>query len=444
LKRYNTTLGKRLVKIKVISVSGEKLSLIQIIIRETIGRMISGSFGGLGYLWALWDENKQTWHDKIANTYVIKDDSIVSRKKGVLIYLGIIVFYFIIPVIFVLFYARSIYQSTYPCGKEMTTYSDLNSALLNKNSVCSLNLGLQNLTYIPSEVFELKNLRILRLDNNQISVIPPEIKNLNQLTHLYLYNNKLTRLPPEITELKQLQHIDLGKNQFTRFPEQLDSLKKLRFISLEYNPLVPGERKRIIENHPGMIMNLYNITSESSTNNNKSSKGWIVYDATKAGYKISYPLSVFRQMNKESDSILTLISHDNSLEFRVIPSIKEGYSTLKDYYMNSPENINIYKNAQNLTEVQIAGYDGYTMYIESSPDISQKIYSYKLMLKREKYIYDFSLDSSDKAKLIKNKDLFDQMISTIQLMETAEEKCIKLCTVNENINWPCVTECENN
>jgi hypothetical protein len=26
----------------------------------------------LGYLWALWDERKQTWHDKVVNSIVVR------------------------------------------------------------------------------------------------------------------------------------------------------------------------------------------------------------------------------------------------------------------------------------------------------------------------------------------------------------------------------------
>ena len=28
--------------------------------------------GGLGFLWMVWDKNKQTWHDKAAGSYVIR------------------------------------------------------------------------------------------------------------------------------------------------------------------------------------------------------------------------------------------------------------------------------------------------------------------------------------------------------------------------------------
>jgi uncharacterized RDD family membrane protein YckC len=29
--------------------------------------------GGLGFLWALWDNKQQGWHDKLAGTLVVKD-----------------------------------------------------------------------------------------------------------------------------------------------------------------------------------------------------------------------------------------------------------------------------------------------------------------------------------------------------------------------------------
>jgi uncharacterized RDD family membrane protein YckC len=36
-----------------------------------LGRLLSGIPCLLGYLWMLWDKEKQTWHDKIASTVVV-------------------------------------------------------------------------------------------------------------------------------------------------------------------------------------------------------------------------------------------------------------------------------------------------------------------------------------------------------------------------------------
>ena len=39
----------------------------------TIGRYISGLICYLGYLWMLWDREKQCWHDKTANSVVVPE-----------------------------------------------------------------------------------------------------------------------------------------------------------------------------------------------------------------------------------------------------------------------------------------------------------------------------------------------------------------------------------
>ncbi len=38
-------------------------------------RVLSWFVFGLGYLWMLWDREKQTWHDKAAGTVVVPIDS---------------------------------------------------------------------------------------------------------------------------------------------------------------------------------------------------------------------------------------------------------------------------------------------------------------------------------------------------------------------------------
>lgn len=66
------TIGKRTMKIKVVTASGTTPSMMTFFLREIIGKIISALVFCLGYLWMLWDPRKQTWHDKIASTFVIK------------------------------------------------------------------------------------------------------------------------------------------------------------------------------------------------------------------------------------------------------------------------------------------------------------------------------------------------------------------------------------
>ena len=65
------TIGKRLLGIRVIDFSaGGPIGYGRAFVRW-LGRILSGAICVLGYLWMLWDKEKQTWHDKFANDVVV-------------------------------------------------------------------------------------------------------------------------------------------------------------------------------------------------------------------------------------------------------------------------------------------------------------------------------------------------------------------------------------
>jgi uncharacterized RDD family membrane protein YckC len=67
------TLGKMALGIKVVKIgTDQKPEFTSAFLREVVGKMLSGIVFGLGYLWAIWDKDKQSWHDKIAKTIVVK------------------------------------------------------------------------------------------------------------------------------------------------------------------------------------------------------------------------------------------------------------------------------------------------------------------------------------------------------------------------------------
>jgi uncharacterized RDD family membrane protein YckC len=71
VSRWGQTLGAKALGIKVVDANGGLLSVGGALVRS-VGSIVSGLALGLGYFWALWDKNKQTWHDKFANSYVVK------------------------------------------------------------------------------------------------------------------------------------------------------------------------------------------------------------------------------------------------------------------------------------------------------------------------------------------------------------------------------------
>jgi len=73
-RKYQATLGKAALGIRVISDASENLAWGQIILRETIGKIISMVILFIGYIMAGFTQRKQALHDKIARTLVIYKD----------------------------------------------------------------------------------------------------------------------------------------------------------------------------------------------------------------------------------------------------------------------------------------------------------------------------------------------------------------------------------
>jgi len=65
------TLGKRAMNIRVIDFNGGgSIGPTRALIRY-LGRILSSIPCLLGYFWMLWDSEKQTWHDKLAQSVVV-------------------------------------------------------------------------------------------------------------------------------------------------------------------------------------------------------------------------------------------------------------------------------------------------------------------------------------------------------------------------------------
>ncbi len=68
---YGATLGKIFMKIRVVSIHDiENPSLIYSLNRATV-RILSEAVFYLGFVWALMNPKRETWHDKVAKTLVV-------------------------------------------------------------------------------------------------------------------------------------------------------------------------------------------------------------------------------------------------------------------------------------------------------------------------------------------------------------------------------------
>ncbi len=69
---FGATLGKMALGITVVDENGQRAGFFKVLIRETIGKIVSGLVLFLGFIWILFDGNRQGWHDKIGGTFVVK------------------------------------------------------------------------------------------------------------------------------------------------------------------------------------------------------------------------------------------------------------------------------------------------------------------------------------------------------------------------------------
>ncbi len=66
------TVGKMLLGIRLVTIQGNSVGFWEAFVRW-VGYYISTAFLFIGFIWSIFDSRSQSWHDKIAGTFVVKD-----------------------------------------------------------------------------------------------------------------------------------------------------------------------------------------------------------------------------------------------------------------------------------------------------------------------------------------------------------------------------------
>jgi uncharacterized RDD family membrane protein YckC len=66
------TIGKMLLGIRLVTEQGNNVGFWEAFVRW-VGYYISTAFLFIGFIWSIFDSRSQSWHDKIAGTFVVKD-----------------------------------------------------------------------------------------------------------------------------------------------------------------------------------------------------------------------------------------------------------------------------------------------------------------------------------------------------------------------------------
>jgi Leucine-rich repeat (LRR) protein len=95
----------------------------------------------------------------------------------------------------------------------------------------------------------IHTLHYFDFSNNQLTSIPREIRQLRNLTTLNLSHNQLSWVPSEIGQLRSLLALDLEHNQLTSIPSEIGQLISLLIFwgDEEMSRFVPSELKRKVK-----------------------------------------------------------------------------------------------------------------------------------------------------------------------------------------------------
>ncbi|MBX6351590.1 MAG: RDD family protein [Clostridia bacterium] len=83
LALWQQTIGMRAVGVKVVAEDPGGRVGWEVAVVRTLMQIVSGLVFGLGYLWAAWDPLRQTWHDHVARTLVVRAEEPVVRVPAV-------------------------------------------------------------------------------------------------------------------------------------------------------------------------------------------------------------------------------------------------------------------------------------------------------------------------------------------------------------------------
>lgn len=101
LYRRGSTIGLSIASARIIRENGDVSGFYHTAVRQ-MAAILSFIPLGLGYWWAFWDPHRQTWHDKIMHTYVVRNTPELESRKGTSSKVAVVTFWAALAVALVL------------------------------------------------------------------------------------------------------------------------------------------------------------------------------------------------------------------------------------------------------------------------------------------------------------------------------------------------------
>uniref|UniRef100_A0A3B4YB95 Protein flightless-1 homolog n=1 Tax=Seriola lalandi dorsalis TaxID=1841481 RepID=A0A3B4YB95_SERLL len=131
----------------------------------------------------------------------------------------------------------------------LTTLHGELSSLPNLRAVVARANNLKN-SGVPDDIFQLDDLSVLDLSYNQLTEIPRDLENSRNMLVLNLSHNGIDSIPNQLfINLTDLLYLDLSDNKLDSLPPQMRRLVHLQTIILNNNPLLHAQLRQL----PAMV-----------------------------------------------------------------------------------------------------------------------------------------------------------------------------------------------
>jgi len=100
-----------------------------------------------------------------------------------------------------------------------------------------VNLSSNNLTEIPSFILDLPRIKVLHIAENKITSLPEKIGQMTSLERLYVGKNGLVNIPRQISQISNLKVLSLANNSLQSVPAEMANLTSLICLQLHQNKI---------------------------------------------------------------------------------------------------------------------------------------------------------------------------------------------------------------
>jgi len=207
-----------------------------------------------------------------------------------------------------------------PLYNELISFPDSFCELKNLKILKCEENGLRSL---PDNFGQLTNLKEVFLYQNRLNKIPDSIGNLTNIKNLNLSSNKIESIPPSLCGCSKLEQLNLGFNSISKIPECIDQLNSLNGLYLGGNN---------ITELPSSIFNLKSLQRLELSSNQLTEISEDIVKLKVSNLNLEKnQLKVLPYFIWEMESLNELLLKENPLSSEEQEVVKNDAQTIKDY-----------------------------------------------------------------------------------------------------------------